>query len=231
MYDPDADAPPFNPLPPVVVLLVILIGAVELMFQLGENGILGGPAGRGWRGAIAQQFGFPNAVVFWMWDTAQYPLQHLIRFISYMFVHNTFMAAVFSIVFVLALGKFVGERVSALVFLVIFFGAGIVAALLQAIVMGPNAAMLGAGAACYGLIGALSWILFTDQRAVGENGLRAFSLIGGLAVIHLVFFLVFGGHDWFERLVGFGVGFVLCMILRPAQGQSILYWRNYFRRS
>ena len=173
MYDPDADAPPFNPLPPVVVVLVILIGAIELMFQLGENGILGGQAGRGWRGSIAQQFGFINSVVYWMWDTGQYPIEQVLRFVSYMFVHNTFMAALFSVVFILALGKFVAERVSLPAFLAIFFGAGIMAAGLQAWVMGPDAAMLGAGAASYGLIGALSWILFTDQRAAGENGLRA----------------------------------------------------------
>ena len=112
MYDPDADAAPVNPLPPIVILLVVLIGAPELLIQLGENGLLGGPQGSDWRIVIADQYGFSNAAVFWMWETGQYPASLLVRFVSYIFVHANFVAALFSLVFVLALGKFVGERVS-----------------------------------------------------------------------------------------------------------------------
>ena len=230
MYDADGDSAPINPLPPVVVILVVLIAAVEAIFQLGEAGIIGGATGPAWRILIADQFGFANAAVYLMWDTGQYPADLLVRFVSYMFIHTGFVAALFSVVFILALGKFVGERVHWLVFLLIFFGSGILAALAQAIVMGPTMAMPGAGAASYGLIGALSWILFTEQRAAGQNGLRAFRLIAALGILLAVFSVMFGGHDWFERVAGFAIGFVICAVLRPAEGAGLLYWRDRLRR-
>lgn len=230
MYDAEGNSAPINPLPPVVILLVVLIAAVEVIFQLGEAGIIGGATGPAWRIMIADQFGFSNAAVYLMWDTGQYPPELLVRFVSYMFVHANFVAALFSVVFILALGKFVGERVHWLVLLAIFFGSGILAALAQAIVMGPTMAMLGAGAASYGLIGALSWILFTEQRAVGQNGLRAFRLIAALGVLLAVFSILFGGHDWFERVAGFFVGFGICALLRPVAGAGLTYWRDRMRR-
>jgi rhomboid protease GluP len=229
MFNPDANAPPLNPLPPVVILLVILMVSVEAMFQLGEAQILGGAAGPAWRILIADQFGFSNAAVYWMWDTGQYPLALLIRFVSYPFVHANFGSALFSVVFVLALGKFVGDRVSSVVFLLIFFGSAIVAALVQVWFAGPTLTMLGAGAASYGLIGALSWILFTEQREAGENGLKAFRLIASLAVLLGVFFALFGGSDWFERMIGFLVGFAICLLMRPKAGAGLGYWVKRLR--
>ena len=49
MLDPNADAAPVNPLPQAVILLAILIAVPEVIFQLGEAGIIGGPAGATWR--------------------------------------------------------------------------------------------------------------------------------------------------------------------------------------
>jgi len=125
MLNPDANAPPFNPLPQVVILLALLIAAPEIIFQLGEAGLIGAPTGSGWRFMIANQFGFSNQVMFNMWEAGHYPMNGLIRFVGYMFVHPNVLSAVFSVVFVLSLGKFVGERMSWLSVLVIYFGSGI----------------------------------------------------------------------------------------------------------
>jgi membrane associated rhomboid family serine protease len=224
MFDPNSDAAPVNPLPQVVILLAVLIAAPEVIFQLGEAGIIGGPMGATWRQAIANQYGFSNQGFFFMWETGQYPFSTLLRFVTYMFVDVNFVATLFSLVFVLALGKFVGERMPSSSVLAIFFGSGIGGAVIQALINGPSHAMLGASAASFGMIGALSWILFSQQRASGETGLKAFRLIGQLAVFLGVMAWVFGGNGWVECLAGFCVGFPLAAFLRPVEGRGVDYW-------
>ena len=230
MFDPNADAAPVNPLPQVVILLAVLLAVPEIVFQLGEAGIIGGPVGATWRQVIANKYGFSNQAMYLMWETAQYPFSTLVRFVSYMFVDINLIATLFSVVFVLALGKFVGERMSSLSVLVIFFGSGIGGAILQALFNGPNQAMLGASAASFGMIGALSWILFSQQRAGGDNGLKAFRLILQLAVFLGIMAYVFGGRGWVDCVAGFAVGFPLCAVLRPVEGRGLDFWFGMARR-
>jgi len=230
MFDPDADAPPVNPLPAVVIILAVLIGAAELVFQLGEAGLIGGPRAIGWRGQIASSFGFSNNVALWMWETKQFPPEHLMRFVTYPFVHLDFGSALFGVVFVLAFGKFVGEKVSGLVFLLIFFGSAIIAAMVNAAVLGTQGALLGSGAPSYGLIGAYTWILFGSMKESGEGPLKAFRLIGMLAILHVVFYVIFGGNDWLSRAAGFLAGFAICAVLRPKEAAGIAYLLDKLRK-
>ncbi|WGI21602.1 rhomboid family intramembrane serine protease [Amylibacter sp. IMCC11727] len=229
MFDPNADAAPINPLPQVVILLAVLIAVPEVIFQLGEQGLIGGPDGATWRIVIAEKYAFSNAAVFWMWDTGQYPFSVLIRFVTYMFIHANFVAALFSLVFVLALGKFVGERMSSASVLGIYLGSGILGALLQALFNGPTQAMIGGSAASFGMIGALSWILFSQQRASGDTGLKAFRLILQLAIFLGVMAYLFGGKGWVDCVAGFCVGFPLAAILRPAEGVGVTHWFERMR--
>lgn len=230
MFDPDADAPPVNPLPPVVIVLALVMGVVELVFQLGEAGIIGGPQAIGWRGSIASTFGFSNNVAIWMWETGHFPPEHLMRFVTYPFIHVSFGDALFSIIFVLALGKFVGERVSSLVFVLVFFGSGIIAALANTVFFGTQGALLGADASTYGLIGAYTWILFGRLQNEGEDAFQAFRLIGSLAVLHVIFYFIFGGNDWLARASGFVGGFAISTILRPKEAAGISYLLERLRK-
>ena len=229
MHNPDADAPFFNDIPPVVVALAILLGAIELVFQAGHAGIIGGPGAINWRLGMAERFGFFNSAAQWMWQTGQFPLEHMQRFVTHVFFHRSGTDALFSIVFLLALGKFVGERVATWVLLVVFFGSTMLTALSQAMLFGPQMLLLGAGAATYGLIGALTWLLFSHARAFGGDPRRAFALAGALAVIHLVFYVIFGGNTWFESLAGFVFGFLLTMALCPWPGHGPGYWLDRTR--
>ena len=231
MYDPDANAPLVNPLPPVVVVLALVMGCAELVFQLGEAGLIGGPGAISWRGSIADTFGFSNNAAQWMWETKTFPREHLMRFVTYPFVHAGFGSALFALVFVLALGKYVGERVGTLSFLAIFFGSAIFAALVYAVLLGPRNALLGGHTAGYGLIGAFTWIMVGNLRNTGENALRAFRLIGGLAVLHLVFYLIFGGNVFLSRGAGFAGGFLICAALRPKEAQGLAFlWERMRNR-
>ena len=51
---------------------------------------------------------------------------------------------------------------------------------------------------------------------LGENQIRAFSLIGFLLFVQLVFGLLFGSNaEWVADIAGFGIGFALSIILVP----------------
>ncbi len=101
--------PAVNPLPPVVVALVLFIMGIELAFTLGTRGFVGEPAAVGWRLEAIQAYSFSPDIFHWMIENGRWPLEHVIRFVTYPFVSGSFTQAVFVCVFVLAMGKMVGE--------------------------------------------------------------------------------------------------------------------------
>ena len=76
--------------------------------------------------------------------------------------------------------------------------------------------LIGAYPGIYGLIGAFTFLIWTKLALVGANRLRAFSLIGMLLAIQLVFGLLFGGGwDWVAEVTGFATGFLLSFVVSP----------------
>jgi len=132
------------------------------------------------------------------------------------FIHQSMTHAVFALVFVLALGKFVAEVLPGFLVLVIFFASGAVGAAVYSIVLDEQFALIGAYPAIYGLIGAFTWLRFTNLQDEGKSGLQAFNLIIFFMAIALIFkFLVGGTNDWLAELVGFCVGFALAIACGP----------------
>jgi membrane associated rhomboid family serine protease len=207
---------PFNSVPPVVVALALFIIGIEAVFYLGSKGIVGGPEAIGWRLAAFQQYAFSSEVFFWMAETGRWSFDHLLRCVSYLFLHGSFIHAGFAAVMVLALGNMVGEVFSALATLIVFVVPGIVGAIAYALIWPSSVTLIGGYPGVYGLIGAFSFLLWVRLRYVGANQMRAFSLIGGLMFIQLVFGLLFGGTgDWIADVVGFATGFGLSFFLVP----------------
>lgn len=74
--------------------------------------------------------------------------------------------------------------------------------------------LIGAYPGIYGLIGAFTFLIWTRLALVGANRLRAFSLIGMLLAVQLVFGLLFGGGwDWVAEVAGFATGFLLSFVV------------------
>lgn len=227
MSSPNNTAP-INPLPAAVVALVIFIMGVEAVFSLGARGILGGPEAIGWRLEALNAYAFSPEIFWWMQDSGRWLPEHLLRFVSYGFVHGAFTQALFVCVFVLAMGKMVGEAMGDLAMVVIFLLSGTGGALGYAVLIPGGAPLIGGFPAVYGLIGAFTFLLWRSLASVGAQQSRAFSLIAFLMGIQLLFGLLFGGQkDWVADLSGFATGFGLSFFLAPGGWARI---RNRVRR-
>lgn len=220
---PDPNAPPINPLPLVVWLLVIPVMGVEGLLSLGEQGLVGGPGAVGWRLAAFQDYAFSGQVLDWMLANGRFPPEQVMRFVTYPFIHAGAVHALFVVVFILALGKMVGEVFHAWAVLVIFFGAAVVGALAYGFIVPDPMPLVGGYPPVYGLIGAFTFLLWVRLAGTGGEQYRAFTLIGFLLGIQLVFSLVFGGsNDWVADLAGFLTGFTLSFFVSPGGGRRVL---------
>lgn len=208
--------PPLNPLPPVVIALFLVIVGIEIAFNLGARGLLGGPQAVGWRLGTMERFAFSAEIFAWMRDSGRWPLEHVLRFVSYPFVHASFTHALFAGVMLLALGKMVGEAMGSLAVVAIFFVSASGGALVYALTIGDTAPLVGAFPAVYGLIGGFTYMLWLRLGQLGENQIRAFTLIGFLLAIQLIFGLLFGANaEWVADIAGFAIGFGLSTVLAP----------------
>ncbi|MEL7149915.1 MAG: rhomboid family intramembrane serine protease [Pseudomonadota bacterium] len=215
--------PVFNALPPAVAALALAIFAIEVLFNLGARGIIGGQDAIGWRVQAVQDFAFSAPVLAWMFETGNWSFEHLQRFVTYPFIHLGFTHAAFVIVFLLALGKMVGEVFGNLAVLILFFACGIFGALIYAGVVGDDRPLVGGFPSAYGLIGAYTFLLWVRYKAAGENEWQAFTLIGFLMGIQLFFGIFFQvGWDWVAEIAGFVFGFVLTPALVPGAFRRML---------
>ena len=57
------DENPVNPLPPVVIVLALALALPELVFQMGEAGLIGGNEAVGWRSQAIRQYAFLGSVL------------------------------------------------------------------------------------------------------------------------------------------------------------------------
>jgi membrane associated rhomboid family serine protease len=219
----DRNAPPLNPLPAIVWVLALPIIAMEIVVGLGGTGVVGGLEGAGWRLQALERFVFSPPLMQAMIDRSDYPLLQMMRLVTYPFVHGSTTHAVFVVVILLALGKMVGEIFRWWAVLVVFFGAAIAGAFAYMLVPGNAAPLFGGYPATYGLIGGFTFLLWVNLAAVGANKYRAFSLIGFLLGIQLLFGLLFGGgYEWVADVAGFAAGFLLSFVVSPGGWGRVL---------
>ena len=212
----DPNAPPLNPLPPVVWALALPIIAMEVVVNLGSSGLVGGPRAVGWRLDALQRFAFSPQRMRQMIEGHTYPFDDMLRLVSYSFVHVSVTHALFVVVILLALGKMVATVFKPLAVLLVFFGAGIAGALAYTAIPGVERPLIGGYPAVYGLIGGFTFLLWVNLAAVGANKYRAFSMIGFLLGVQILFGLVLGGGlDWVADLAGFATGFLLSFVVSP----------------
>lgn len=223
MSSDDHMQPLFNALPPVVVALALAIFGVELVISAGARGYVGGAEAIGWRLETIREFGFFSPLVEILIERGDWLSSEMRRFVTYPFVHLSFTHAIFAVVLLLALGKLVGEVFGNISVLVVFFTASVFGALIYAGLTGDDRPLVGAYPGVYGLIGAYTFLLWVSYGMMGENQYRAFTLIGFLMGIQLIFGVLFGAtNDWVAEVSGFLIGFVITPVLAPGGFRRLL---------
>jgi len=221
---------PVNPIPAIIIVLCVIAVGVELTLSAAEAGLIGGARGIGWRVAALQDYAFSPAVLDWMVTRSDYNLELLKRFVTYPFVHGSFMSALFGSALLLALGKFVADIFGEVQTFILFLLTTILGALIFALFIDGQQPLFGMFPPVYGLIGAYTYVIWLQLGQTGQNQLQAFRLIGVLLGIQLVFGLLFGTSPvWVAELAAFVIGFVSSTILAPG-GWSAMVARLRQRR-
>ena len=223
MSGEDHTQPLFNAMPPSVVALALAIFGVEVLLWAGESGYVGGPEAVGWRLEAIREFAFFSPVLDWVIERGAWTSPELMRFVTYPFVHLSFTHVIFVIVFLLALGKLVGEVFGNLAVLIVFFSATIFGALIFAGLTGDARPLIGGFPGAYGLIGAYTFLLWVSYGVAGQNQYQAFTLIGFLMGLQLIFGALFGSNnDWVAEIAGFLIGFAMAPVLAPGGFRRLL---------
>ena len=227
----DINEAPINPLPPITWALALPMIAMEVVLSAGASGVVGGPMAIGWRSQAVQDFAFSPDYLRQMLNLQQFQLDGLYRPFTYPFVHLDVTSAVFVIVLLLALGKYVGEVYRWWAVLAVFLSASLMACLVYTLVPYTHSALIGGYPPVYGLIGAFTYVNWLRAKIVGSGQLRAFRLIGFLLGIRIAFgvfaLVAYGvdqgaGWDWVAEVAGFVTGFLLSFAVSPGGWGRVL---------
>lgn len=223
MQDLDPDASPINPLPPILAALGVAMGLIEIAFQLGARGLVGGREAIGWRVQGIESFGFFDSA----WEQAlisqSWPIDTLQRFLTYPFVHQNATHAIFAIALLLAIGNFSGRIFSGWALAIVFALSSAAGAVAFGLFNSGLPPLYGAYPPVYGFLGLMTWALWIIARREGKNPLRAFQLVGILVALQLAFYLLFGASlTLASELTGFATGFLLAPFLVPGGLRRIL---------
>jgi membrane associated rhomboid family serine protease len=191
------------------------MAAVECALSLSDAGYLGA---FNWRWPAFAVGAFWKPVFTGAMDPL-YPGQRLAMLITYAFLHGGLAHLLLNSVVLLALGKFVADRIGAgrtlLLLALSAIGGGLAFGLL-ATGSGP---MIGASGAVFGLIGLWQGWDYRMRRAAGLPFRPVITAILALAAANLVLFVFLGGGlAWEAHLGGWLVGWGAAW-WRPAAGR------------
>lgn len=224
--DTDHNSPPLNPVPWIVWLFFLPIAGVELAVQLQSAGLFNPGGVMGLRQAMFQKLALIPEVLRLQWETGGHPAAELYRLLSYPLIHAGFSDTLFAAVLFLALGKKVGEAFSAPGFALIVLASTLAGALAYGfLVPEVKSSLIGAYPAVYGLIGALTYLLYTDLDRSGDNRLWAFRMVGFLLGAQLIYAVLFGTNwTWIAELAGCVTGFALSFAVSPLGFRQLRRW-------
>ena len=210
---PDTPNPAFNPLPPAVIILFLIIAGGEIYVAGAEVSLWGNFDARI---NLIRQFAFmPEGFGRALSNNILVP-ELFWRMMTYPFLHGSLIQGIFASVFILAMGKFVGEVLGNIAVIAIFFASAIFAALGFALFTSSSFPLFGGFPAAYGLIGAFTFVLFSRTGGQLSQQLMAFRLLGILILINFGFSLLQNGPPlWVAELSGAVTGFISAAIIHP----------------
>lgn len=209
---------PFNALPPVIVAMAVIIIGIEVMFQLGEAGIIGGRDAVGWRLTAIRDWAVIDPVFQWMLANGQFPPGEVARVFTYPLLHGSFTHAAFVAVFILALGNVTAPVYPTWRLPVVFVLASVAGALAYIALFSTDRPLFGGYPGAYGFIGVFTYL--TKRGLTRADPSRAFLFIGFLLAIQPIFGVASGAGlswlpDWTADLTGFAAGYGVAIVLFP----------------
>ena len=217
MQDPRNQSP-FNALPPEVVALAVVIAGIELIFQAGAAGLVGGREASGWRVTAIRDWAVFDPLFAWMLQTGQILPREVARLVTYPLIHGAFGHAAFVTVFVLAMGNATAPVYRGWRLMAIFWGGALAGAVAYVVLFSTDRPLFGGYPGAYALIGAFT--LLTRKGLTRARPDQAFLLIGFLLALGPIFGVVSGQGlgwvpDWAADIAGFGAGYGLSVLLFP----------------
>ncbi len=215
---------PFHSVPHGILALVILIGAVELLFTLGEMRPGLAPGAESWR---------LHAIIYHgiLVDQAQIDLaressfmESMSRMLTYPFIGWNFANSLISVVFLLAVGKYASSFIGQVRVLVIFTTATLLGAVGYLALDSGEVPLIGPSPGIFGLFGSLLALAVLPLKipdALRSNLYRLPLIMVALQVGFGIF--LDGNILWIPMLVGFIVGFFATIFLSLGLRDGIHY--------
>lgn len=220
------DESPINPIPPLVLVLFGALVVIEAAFSLGAMGVFGGQ-GTAWRVSGIDGYVFaPRALELALNGYGSFDVYK--RFITYPFVHASFTHAAFAAVLWLALGKFASEMYRPWAVATIALVSTVAAAVAYGVYgmyMRVNVPLLGFYPTDFGMIGAFTYVSWTQLGREGGNRFQAFAMISVLMGLQVVYSVLFGENPtWVADIAGFIFGGLTAILVAPGG------WRMFLDR-
>lgn len=196
---------------PVVLALVALTCLPEIVLTLAETGQI---STGGLRQTAIAYGAFWNGLLAG-WEPL-YALQREVMFVSYALLHGGFLHLIGNMVAVLALGGIVVARIGARGFMLLYLVSAIGGGAGFALLAGPEAPMIGASGAVFGLIGAWKFWEWQLRHHLGSPMRPLWMSLLGLAVLNIALWLLLSGLlAWEAHLGGFVAGVLFAAIVTP----------------
>lgn len=194
---PGAGAPAF------LWILVGVMAAIEAALGLSEAGYLGS---FNWRWPALAMGAFWAPVLTGAMDPL-YPGQTLAMFLTYAFLHGGLAHLLLNSVVLLALGKFVADRIGAGRTLLLLVLSAMGGALAFGLLSDGGGPMIGASAAVFGLLGLWQAWDYRMRRRAGLTLRPVITAILALAAVNIILVVILGGGiAWEAHLGGWLVG-------------------------
>lgn len=209
------------PPPPVVWIMAALFAALEILFQLADEGILPFP-----------QLRFDTYLQLAFWDLFfeaalagdPAPPQVWTSPLTSAVVHGSMLHMLMNGVIFLSLGGLLANGLGTLRFLLLFAVTAIAGSVTFGLLADTSGPLVGASGAIFGFFGALKRWEWRYIRETGAPADRFWGTIGALILLNVVLVFAFPGEGslaWEAHLGGFVAGFLIAPILAPeARGPS-----------
>ena len=205
-----------DPLSRELVALTAIIFSLELIFTAGQSGWLNVANASGWRNNAITDYGFFPPIIFGQFSAGNYLSTEPVRLVTFPLIHYSFSHALFSVVFILAIGKFIGQFCPGSRVVAIFFLSSIGGAFFFGLVLNTDFPLVGGSPGFFGLIGSFLYLLFRNFVSTGRIRRTLITMPLFLIGSQIFIRLLFGGPPlWIADLGGMLTGFALAYFLVP----------------